>query len=136
MPSHVFEQKQIDDLVARAIAARQNAYAPYSKFKVGAAVLTAKEKVFVGCNVENASYGLCLCAERTAICNSVADGQQEIIAVAVAAVPLAMPCGACRQFIHEFGSDITVICVDADDPKQSTVRSIESLIPDSFSFEK
>ncbi len=136
MPSHVLDQKQIDDLVDRAVAARENAYAPYSKFRVGAAVLTAQGTVYAGCNVENASYGLCLCAERTAICSSVADAQKEIVAVAVAAVPLAMPCGACRQFIHEFGSDITVICVDADDPKQRTVKSIESLIPDCFSFEK
>ncbi len=136
MPSHVINQDQIDDLVDRAIEARQNAYAPYSKFRVGAAVLTASGTVFAGCNVENASYGLCLCAERTAICNSVAAGQQELVAVAVSAVPLAMPCGACRQFIHEFGKDITVICVNADDPRQRSVRSIESLIPDCFSFEK
>jgi len=136
MPSHVLDQKQIDDLIDRAISARQNAYAPYSKFKVGAAVLTSEETVFSGCNVENASYSLCICAERTALCSSVAAGEQDIVAVAVAATPLAMPCGACRQFIHEFGKDITVICVDANDPKQRTVRSIESLIPDCFSFDK
>jgi cytidine deaminase len=135
MPSFVLDQNQINELVDRAVAAREKAYAPYSKFKVGAAVLTSHETVFEGCNVENASYGLCLCAERTAICSSVAAGEQKIVAVAVAAVPLAMPCGACRQFIHEFGKDITVICVDAEDPTRRSVRSIESLIPDCFSFE-
>ena len=135
MTSQVLDQQKIDDLIERAVSARQNAYAPYSKFKVGAAVLTTDETVYSGCNVENASYGLCICAERTAICSSVAAGDKEIVAVAVAAVPLAMPCGACRQFIHEFGKDITVICVDANDPKQRSVRSIESLIPDCFSFE-
>ncbi len=136
MPSHILDQKQIDDLIGRAVASRKKAYAPYSKFSVGAAVLTAESNVYCGCNVENASYGLCLCAERAAICNSVVSGGEQIVAVAVAAVPLAMPCGACRQFIHEFGKDITVICVDAEDPTRRTVRSIESLIPDGFTFDK
>ena len=98
MPSQVLDQQQIDDLIERAVSARQNAYAPYSKFKVGAAVLTTDETVYSGCNVENASYGLCICAERTAICSSVAAGDKEIVAVAVAAVPLAMPCGACLLY--------------------------------------
>lgn len=135
MDSQILDQQQIDDLIDRAVSARQNAYAPYSKFKVGAAVLTSEKKVYDGCNVENASYGLCLCAERTAICTAVTAGEQKLVAVAVAATPLAMPCGACRQFIHEFGNDITVICVDADDITQRSVRSIESLIPDCFSFD-
>lgn len=135
MPSHILDQQQTDILIDRAVSARQNAYAPYSKFKVGAAILTSEETIYSGCNVENSSYGLCICAERTAICSSIAAGEQGIIAVAVAAVPLAMPCGACRQFIYEFGKDITIICVDANDTKQRSVRSIESLIPDCFSFD-
>jgi len=135
MASQVLDQKQIDNLIQRALAARQNAYAPYSKFKVGSAILTSASEVYVGCNVENASYSLCLCAERAAICTAVAAGDKQIVAVAVAATPLATPCGACRQFIHEFGKDITVICVDANDPNQRSVRSIESLIPECFSFD-
>ena len=78
MASQVLDQQQIDDLIERAVSARQNAYAPYSKFKVGAAVLTTDETVFSGCNVENASYGLCICAERTAICSCVAAGEKEL----------------------------------------------------------
>ena len=127
--------QQIKELIDHAIAARQNAYAPYSKFQVGAAVLTDSDaSVFRGCNVENASYGLCICAERNAICSAVAAGQQAIIAVAVAATPLATPCGACRQFIHEFGKDVQVICVDPDHPEIFEMHSIESLIPGCFSL--
>ena len=108
------------------------AYAPYSKFSVGAAVLTRSGKIFSGCNVENASYGLCMCAERAAIFASVAAGEREISAVAVytpTAAPTS-PCGACRQVINEFGPDALVISV-CDSRKRLEV-SVEKLLPAAF----
>ena len=129
--------KTIDDyseLVATAISARQASYSPYSKFAVGAALLTESGEVFIGCNVENASYGLCICAERTAICKAVSEGQQKFTAIAVAATPFATPSGACRQFIVEFGKQIDVICVDADQPSLVKMWTSGELIPESFEF--
>jgi len=106
-------------LIQAALDARKKAYAPYSKFRVGAAIETEDGTVFTGCNVENNSYGLCICAERTAICKAVSNGYQQFKAIAVAATPLASPCGACRQFLAEFGTEIWLV---------------EELLPDSFKF--
>jgi cytidine deaminase len=95
----------IDELVAAAWQARESAYAPYSKFAVGAALLTVDGRIFSGCNVENLSYGLTQCAERTAICSAVAAGVRNFAMLAVVAdtaVPIS-PCGACRQVMAEFG---------------------------------
>lgn len=91
--------------------------------------------VVVGCNVENASYGLSICAERSAICQAVALGGRDvrIVAIAVAAVPMATPCGACRQFIAEFGENIRLICVNADDPQLRQQYSASELLPHGFS---
>lgn len=98
-------------------------------------LLSDGETVFAGCNVENASYGLSICAERNAICQAVAQCGPEvsIAAIAVAAVPLATPCGACRQFIAEFGQDIELICVDANDSQQRHQFSAGQLLPHGFS---
>ena len=96
-----------------AKAATKACYAPYSKFRVGAAVLAGSGKIYPGCNVENASYGLCNCAERTAVFTAVAAGEREIQAVVVytpTKVP-TMPCGACRQVINEFGPKAQVVSV-------------------------
>lgn len=126
----------IESIINTALDVRTRAYAPYSNFQVGAAVLlTDGETVFAGCNVENASYGLSICAERNALCQAVAQcgGQLNIAAIAVAAVPLATPCGACRQFIAEFGHGIQVICVDANDPQQRNQFSADQLLPHGFS---
>ncbi len=122
----------IDDLVQAACNVRERAYAPYSNFHVGAAVLANNGEVFTGCNVENASYGLSICAERNAICQAVASGVREFEAIVVVATPLATPCGACRQFIHEFGKEIEVICVDADDLSQTKTWRIAELLPAGF----
>jgi len=112
--------------------AAQAAYAPYSKFRVGAAVLTGSGKIFGGCNVENASFGLCNCAERTAVFSAVAAGENKINAVAIytPTKTAASPCGACRQVLNEFGPDALVISVcDSDDRRQS---GLEDLLPAAF----
>jgi cytidine deaminase len=120
------------ELIQRALATRQRAYAPYSNFKVGAALLTEEGKIFTGCNVENASFGLCICAERSAICQAIATGERKFRAMVVAATPLASPCGACRQFISEFGADIPIFCIDADDPTRRLSHSSGELLPMAF----
>ena len=121
-------------LIDIALAARDTAYAPYSKFRVGAALLSVDGTIFTGCNVENASYGLCICAERTAICKAVSAGHQKFTAIAVAAAPLASPCGACRQFLVEFGTEIQVISVNAANPAETKTWTIGELIPENFRF--
>jgi cytidine deaminase len=115
---------------ARAVAAK--AYAPYSRFPVGAAVIGGSGKIYPGCNVENASFGLCNCAERTAIFSAVAAGEKSIRAVAVyTPTPLpTAPCGACRQVIHEFGPDALVIGVC--DSRSRIDTSLSALLPAAF----
>jgi cytidine deaminase len=115
---------------ARAAAAR--AYAPYSRFPVGAAVLGGTGKVYSGCNVENASYGLCNCAERTAIFTAIAAGERAVKAVAVytPTKTVTAPCGACRQVINEFGPDALVISVcNSGERMEST---LDRLLPVAF----
>jgi cytidine deaminase len=121
----------MEKLVKAAVAARENAYAPYSKFKVGAAVLGQSGRIYSGCNVENASYGLTNCAERTAIFKGVSEGEGSFTAIAVIAAtekPVA-PCGACRQVIAEFGINQIILCNLEGD--QQTM-SLEQLLPYSF----
>ena len=112
--------------------AAEASYSPYSKFPVGAAILTDTGKIYTGCNVENASYGLCNCAERTAIFTAVAAGARSIRAVAVytPTATVTSPCGACRQVINEFGPDALVISVcDAADRIETT---LDQLLPSAF----
>jgi cytidine deaminase len=115
-----------------AKAAAAKAYAPYSEFRVGSAVLGRTGKVYSGCNVENASYGLCNCAERTAIFTAVAAGETSVRAVAVyTPTPLpTAPCGACRQVIHEFGPEALVISVC--DAKNRIETRLSALLPAAF----
>jgi cytidine deaminase len=103
-------QADLDDLLAHARAAKERAYAPYSHFQVGAAVAT-DQGMFSGANVENASYGVTICAERVAASSAVAAGARRIDALALtsSATGPTSPCGACRQFLHEFGPDMTVV---------------------------
>lgn len=100
------------DLLARAHEIKEKAYSPYSNYRVGAALLTKDGRIFVGCNVENAAYGDTICAERSAVCNAVANGCRpgdfEAIAIASSGENFS-PCGSCRQVLQEFGSSITVI---------------------------
>lgn len=121
-----------NELVQAAVAARRQAYAPYSKFLVGASLLTKCRKFYSGCNVENASYGLCFCAERTAIVKAVSDGLQEFIAFAVATEGGGTPCGACRQFIAEFCADDTLVIVHDVKNGQQTEYRLADLLPNAF----
>ena len=123
------------DLEQAARAAARHAYAPYSKFTVGAAVQTRDGSVFTGCNVENASYGLTNCAERTAVFSAVAAGHRQIACVAIytpTATPIA-PCGACRQVLREFGQNMAVISTCNGDNRTET--TLDKLLPDSFGSE-
>jgi cytidine deaminase len=123
----------IDDLARRAREAARHAYAPYSKFPVGAAVLSLEGGIYAGTNVENASYGLSICAERSAIFQAVAHGARGICAIAVytpTAVPTP-PCGACRQVLAEFGTDVVVICC-SDDPSTQQRYRLAELLPAAF----
>ncbi|MCL4111410.1 UNVERIFIED_CONTAM: hypothetical protein GTU68_032318 [Idotea baltica] len=122
------------NLIHSASAARDNAYAPYSKFHVGAAILTDNGDVFVGCNVENASYGMTICAERVAATSAVAAGQQQFVAVALSLPGGQTPCGACRQFLAEFQPDLPVLIHDADSGRVSKT-TLTKLLPAQFEFD-
>jgi len=120
------------DLTIKAKDASQHAYCPYSGFSVGATVLTETDDIFTGCYVENASYGLTICAERNAVLQMVAKGKQRIKAVVIyTPTPKpAAPCGACRQVINEFGPDALIISV-CDGPDVLR-RQLTQLLPDAF----
>jgi cytidine deaminase len=128
------ERATEDTLLAEAWRAREAAYAPYSNFPVGAAVLTASGQIFSGANVENASYGLSICAERTAIFAAVNAGERRIQAIAVvtAAATATPPCGACRQVIWEFGRDAWVVAENR--PGERRHWTIRELLPNAFEF--
>lgn len=119
-----------NELASRAREARENAYAPYSGYAVGAAVLTGSGDVFTGCNVENASSGLTVCAERTAIQKAVSEGATSIAALAVVTEDGASPCGACRQVLLEFGPDARVYLADTGSSIRET--TLAELLPSPF----
>jgi len=122
------------ELVERAERVRDHAHAPYSRFRVGAALRTASGAVYTGCNVENASYGATSCAERGAVAAMVAAGEREIAAIAVFtdADPPGMPCGICRQVLLEFGRPGTEIV--AASPRALRRITLERLLPEPFTL--
>lgn len=128
-----------EELIRFAIKAREQAYAPYSHYKVGAAVLTKDGQVYTGCNVENASYGATNCAERTAIFKAVSEGKREIIKIAIVggkegekSVDYAYPCGICRQVMAEF-CDVKSMCVlIAISENEYVEKRLEELLPLHF----
>ncbi len=126
-----FKKKQ--EMVKLAKAISQNAYAPYSKFKVGAALLTKSDKIYLGCNVENASYSMTICAERNAVFQAIADGNKDFVAIAiyVDSEVLFQPCGACRQVLAEFADDITVIVSNITSSSETTLAE---LLPGKFTL--
>ncbi len=118
-------------LIEKALEVRLNAYAPYSRYQVGAALLSKSGKIYLGVNVENAAYPDSICAERAAIFNAVSAGEREFIAIAVATRNGGTPCGSCRQVMSEFGLDIEVLLVDESGSliRQDTIRD---LLPGAF----
>ena len=124
------------ELVLKAKDAMKKAYAPYSGFQVGAAVVTASGRVYTGCNIENASYGLSVCAERTAIFKAVSEGDPEIKAIAIisSGEDMVTPCGACRQVMAEFNPDLTLYLADgAGNFREFT---LPQLLPEMFILKK
>jgi len=120
-----------EDLIALALEARKKAYAPYSHFRVGAALLAESGQVYAGCNVENASYGLSICAERVALFKAVAAGERRFKAIAVVTETMATPCGSCRQVLAEFGEGELQVIV-ADPEGQMEIYTLGELLPAGF----
>ena len=142
-PFHLCGTMDDEELMERAREATRNSYSPYSKFRVGAAVLTEDDEVITGCNVENASYGLSMCAERTALFKAVSEGRKrgDFRKLAIAGKPhhgtwqFCSPCGACRQVIYEFtekGQQFRIIYLDLKG--KTTSAHIDDLLPDGFRF--
>lgn len=130
------DKKSLDHLLQRADKVRENAYAPYSNFKVGSAILLKDGSVITGVNIENAAYGVVLCAERAAMARVVTEGQQNnvvALAVVTSATPPGSPCGMCRQFLSEFLLD-NVPIVFGNDRGESVVTDMAELLP--FAFNK
>ncbi len=119
------------ELIEKAYEVRESAYAPYSNFKVGAALLTKDDKIFTGCNVECASFGGTNCAERTALFKAISEGYREFKAIAVVGKKgvLTPPCGICRQVLNEFANDIDVVL---DDNNKEKIIKLNELLPYSF----
>jgi cytidine deaminase len=110
--------------------ARKNAYAPYSRYRVGSALLAASGNVYAGCNIENASYGISLCSERTAYAKAISEGERDFVAIAVMTDDAGTPCGACRQFMAEFGPETIVVL--ADKKGAFTATTVGRLLPEAF----
>ena len=121
-----------DALIAAALAARENAFAPYSKFRVGAAIEDSEGRIHTGCNVENATYGLTVCAERVAVFKAISEGVRKFRRVAIAADTDALtpPCGACRQILWEFCGDIEIVLVNLRG--QTETYRLKDLFPKPF----
>lgn len=122
-------------LLSAAKKALKHSYSPYSRFKVGAAVLAKSGRIYTGANVENASYGLTVCAERVAVCKAVSEGEKEITAVALVSSPVKplAPCGACLQVIAEFGAKADVITLAG---KRQMIRKLTEYLPEAFKLKK
>ncbi len=129
------EKELITKLIKKATQARKRAYVPYSNFQVGAAVLTKDGKIYTGCNIENSSYGLSNCAERTAIFKAISEGEKNFSAIAIIADTdrPCSPCGACRQVIVEFGKDIDVIMSNLKG--ETLIKKADELLWGSFNDE-
>jgi cytidine deaminase len=121
-----------EELVQTALQARQRAHAPYSRFRVGVALRTRSGRVYSGCNVENSSYGLSICAERVAASKAVSEGEKEFVAMAVVtpSSPPGPPCGACRQFLSEFSPDLEVVLANPEGGR--VVTRLSKLLPRAF----
>lgn len=123
-----------DDLTKQALAVQSRAHAPYSRYPVGAALLVRSGRVFVGCNVENASYGLSICSERSVIVQMVAAGERDPVALAVVTrgPMIGTPCGTCRQTLAEFALDLPIYLFVNGGVTPPRITSLEALLPDAF----
>jgi len=121
-------------LMDNALLARQRAYAPYSNYLVGAALLTRSGEIILGCNVENAAYSPTICAERVALTSAIAQGQRDFVAIAVATENGGSPCGPCRQVMAELGPEMAVYIGDIHGNIRTT--TVAALLPDSFTSEQ
>ena len=128
MPDH-------SQLISAALKARKQSIATYSKFHVGAALLTNEGQIISGANIESASYGLSCCAERVALFKALTDGHHKFQALAVASPGGAAPCGACRQLIAEYAADTEILLIDSDGPENPKSTRINELLPNSFTGE-
>lgn len=123
-----------ETLLKLAKEAQKRSYSPYSRFSVGAALIAEDGRIYQGCNIENASYGVGICAERTAVFKAVSEGAKAFTAIAIAADTIAWPCGACRQVLNEFAPDIRVLVTDAAGNTEE--KNLRELLPNSFGPEK
>ena len=130
------KKTNLNKLLARARAVRERAYAPYSNYQVGAAVLGVSGKIYAGCNVENASFGLTVCAERNAIFKAVSEGEREFVAIGVVTANGGSPCGACRQVIFEFMSPETPVAIGDANLENIQHFTVGELLPYGFSPRK
>jgi cytidine deaminase len=121
-----------DVLIRAALEAQQRAFCPYSNFPVGAAIRTASGSIYQGVNVENASFGLTICAERVAATAAVAAGDRDIVAVAVVSRGGVTPCGACRQFLAEFNPKLQIMMIDSNRPADIQTTTLDVLLPSRF----
>ena len=119
-----------ETLYQHAIHAMQYSYSPYSKYKVGAALLTTRGNIYQGCNIENVGFSASVCAERTAVFKAISSGEKEFVAIAIATVNGGAPCGICRQVLREFAPDITIIFGDTQGDYQ--VCTLKEMLPYSF----
>ena len=137
MSNHMDHEQEVEfdrqALVEEAISARRKAYAPYSDYAVGAALLGESGRMYAGCNVENAVYPLSICAERVAVFRAVCEGEKSFVAIAVATENGGTPCGSCRQVLREFGEGIVVLIADGQGRFRQT--TVAKLLPESFSAE-
>lgn len=128
------DSKELSRWIEAALRCRENAYAPYSRFAVGAALVTAGGDLFTGCNIENASFGGTICAERVAASAAIAAGQRKWQAIVLTLSGGGPPCGICRQFLSEFAPDLRIYRVDADNPQREyQTDSLADLYPHPFS---
>jgi len=118
-------------LIEAAQAAREQAYAPYSAYRVGSALQTRSGRIFTGCNVENASYGLTICSERVALGKAVSEGERDFEVLAICALGAPAPCGACRQVLHEFSPGLVLLLIDPR-KEQSVKVDLSVLLPQAF----
>lgn len=135
------DRLSVEELIGKALAARKNAYTPYSHFQVGAALLTESGQIYTGCNIENAAYGPTVCAERCAIFKAVSEGERSLKAIAIAGGSeketdmlsgYAFPCGVCRQVMSEFAKDAAFKVIVARSITDFQIFSLEELLPNSF----